>query len=335
MEFEYRGRQERRMRPEDIPWDRILLVAPVVIVLMAVVLLAYQSVYTVEPDENAVVLRLGKYHRTLGPGLHTCIPLVDEVEYVSITERNLRLPFGTGSDRPRDSEEDLQEASLMLTGDLNAARVEWTIQWTVTEDRQQFLFRFHQRNNPEYLQEIIKTIAQSVMNRLIGDYSIDEVLTVGREDIKQKALEQTRAALAAFDCGVEIVDLQMQRVNPPLSVQPAFDGVVTAIQHRDELVNEANQEAFKLLPQARAEKDKLVKEAQGYADRRRAESDGEIAALKAKFREYEKAPEETRQRLYLEAMEEIFASVESKVIVDSDLQGKMLPLLPLEQGAKP
>ena len=335
MEFDFRGRQDRRMRPEDVPWDRILLVAPVVIVVLTVVLLAYQSVYTVEPDEKAVVLRLGKFHRTQGPGLHMCLPVIDEVELVSVRERSLRLPFGTGPDRPRASEEELQEGSLMLTGDLNAARVEWTVQWNVTEDPQQFLFRFHQRDNPEYPQDIIKTVAQSVMNRLIGDYSIDEVLTVGREEIKQKALEQTQAALTAYDCGVEIVDLQMQQVNPPLSVQPAFDGVVTAIQRRDQLVNEANQEAFKLLPQARAEKDKLIKEARGYADRRRAETDGEIAALKAKFREYEKCPEETRQRLYLESMEEIFAAVESMMIVDSDLQGKMLPLLPLEQGAKP
>jgi membrane protease subunit HflK len=335
MEYDFRGRQSRRMGPDDVPWDRILLVAPLVIAVIIIGLLAYQSVYTVEPQEKAVVLRFGKYLKTVGPGLQFCIPLVDHVEFVSVKERSLRMPFGEGSDRPRESEEELQERSLMLTGDLNAARVEWTIQWNVTDEPQKFLFRFHQEGTPDYPQEIIKTVAQTVMNRLVGDYSIDEVLTVSREEIKGKALEETQRILSEYDCGVRIVDLQMQQVNPPLSVQPAFDAVNTSIQRKDELVNEANQERFKLLPQARAEKNKLVKEADGYADRRRAETDGEIAALEAKFREYQRYPEETRQRLYLEAMEEVFGSVDSKVIVDTELQGEILPILPLEQGAKP
>lgn len=335
MEFDFRGFQDRRMRPEDFPWDRILMVAPLVIVLVMVVLLMIQSVYTVNPDEKAVVLRFGKYHQTMGPGLQFCIPLVDRVELVSVRERSLLLPFGEGADRPRDSEEELQEKSLVLTGDLNAARVEWTVQWNVTAEPQQFLFRFHQEDDPEYPQEIIKTVAQSVMNRLVGDYSIDEVLTVGRKEIEGKALDQTQEILTGYDCGVEIVALQMQQVNPPLSVKPAFDAVNTSIQHKDELINEANQERFKLLPEAQAEKNKLVNEAQGYANRRRSETDGEIEALRAQFSEYKLAPEETRQRLYLEALEEIFGSVESKVIVDADLQGSVLPLLQLEQGAKP
>lgn len=336
MEFDFRGFQDRRMRPEDFPWDRVLMVAPVVIVLVMAVLLMMRSVYTVDPDEKAVVLRFGKYHQTMGPGLQFCIPLVDRVEHVSVRERSLRLPFGKGSERPRgETEEQLQEQSLMLTGDLNAARVEWTIQWNVTDEPQQFLFRFHLEDDPEYPQEIIKTVAQSVMNRLVGDYSIDEVLTIGREDIQKKALQQTQETLTGYDCGVEIVDLQMQQVNPPITVQPAFDAVNTSIQRKDELINEANEERFQLLPEARAEKNKLINEAQGYANRRRSETDGEIEALRAQFREYKLAPEETRQRLYLEAMEAIFGSVESKVIVDTDLQGNVLPLLPLDQGAKP
>lgn len=335
MEFEFRGFQDRRMRPEDLPWDRILMIAPVVIVLVMAAYAIWNSVYTVNPDEKAVVMRFGKYHRTVGPGLQFCIPLVDRVEKVSVRERSLRLPFGKGADRPRDSEEELQEKSLMLTGDLNAARVEWTVQWNVTDEPQQFLFRFHQEDTPDYPEEIIKTVSRSVMNRLIGDYSIDEVLTVGREEIQKKALEQTQQILTEYDCGVQIVDLQMQQVNPPLSVQPAFDAVNASIQRRDELVNEANEERFKLLPEARAEKNKLINEAQGYADRRRAETGGEIEALRAKFREYKQAPKETRQRLYLEAMEEVYGAVESKVIIDTELQGKILPLLPLDRGVTP
>jgi len=336
MEFDFRGFQERGVRREDIPWDRILIVTPLVILLVMALYLVVRSAYTVGPDEKAVVLRFGKFHKIVGPGLQFCIPVVDAVEHVSVRERRLRLPFGIGQDRPTGrSEESLQEETLMLTGGLNAARVEWTIQWNVTDDPRQFLFRFHRQDDPEYPQEILKTVSQSVMNRLIGDYSIDEVLTVGREEIKNKASQQIQEILAEYDCGVEIVDLQMQQVNPPISVQPAFDAVNISIQHKDELVNEANEQRFELLPRARAERNKLIREAEGYADRRRAETDGEIKALRATYGEYKEAPAETRQRLYLEAMEEIFGAVESKVIIDADLEGKMLPILPLEQGAKP
>jgi membrane protease subunit HflK len=171
-----------------------------------------------------------------------------------------------------------------------------------------------------------------VMNQLVGDYSIDEVLIEKREEIEQKALEQTREILKEYQCGVAIRDLQLQRTTPPSKVRSAYLQVNAAEQQRKQLKNEADKERNKLLPEAEAEKDKLITEAQGYAKRRWAEADGEIAALLAKYRAYKKAPDVTRQRLYLEAMEEVLGNVESKVIVDADLEG-VLPLLPLEQGA--
>jgi len=129
--------------------------------------------------------------------------------------------------------------------------------------------------------------------------------------------------------------LQMQRVSPPAKVRPAFDQVNASIQRRDQLENEANKERNKLLPTAQAEKDQMIRDAEGYADRRRAEAAGEIEALLAKYRAYEKAPDVTQQRLYIEAMQEILGKVESKMIIDSELQSNMLPLLPLQQGAQP
>ncbi|MHC4403687.1 MAG: SPFH domain-containing protein, partial [Planctomycetota bacterium] len=199
MPSDYRGYSDRRRPSQEFPWDRILLVAPVVILLVTLLYLATQSVYRVDPEERAVVLRFGKHSQTVGPGLHFCLPLVDKVEHVSVKERAVRLPFGTGQDRPQDSEDKLQEKSLMLTGDLNAARVEWTIFWNVSEAPEKYLFRFHQKAEPGYTERIIHTVAQSVMNRLIGDYSIDEVLTAGREEIEQKALEQTQTVLDEYD----------------------------------------------------------------------------------------------------------------------------------------
>lgn len=332
MEFEFRGKQDRRMGPEDVPWDRILLVAPLVIVLVMVVLLVYGSVYTVEPHEKAVVMRFGKFREPLvEPGLRFRIPLVDTVLKVSVQENGLRLPFGTDRGRPREATE---EETLMLTGDLNAAVVEWTVQWKVTEP-DKFLFRFYREDDPQYPEKVIMTVAQTVMNRLVGDYSIDEVLTEKRGELAGKARQATQSMLDQYDCGVLIRDLQMQRVSPPEKVRPAFDEVNASIQKREQLLYEGRKEQNRLVPQAEAEKDKLIREAEGYRERRLAEARGEVDALLAKFEQYKEAPEETRQRLYLEAMEEIFGAVESKVIVDADLQGKILPLLPLEQGAAP
>jgi membrane protease subunit HflK len=332
MEFEYRGQQGRRMRPEDIPWDRILLAAPVVVVLALLVLATYWSVYTVEPYEKAVVMRFGKFRAPIvEPGLRFQIPLVDRVLIVSVQENGLRLPFGTERGRPGEASE---EQTLMLTGDLNAAVVEWTIQWKVTEP-DKFAFRFYRIDDPKYPEKVIVTVAETVMNRLVGDYSIDEVLTEKRGELAAKAREATQKMLDRYDCGVTIRDLQMQRVSPPEKVKPAFDEVNASIQKREQLLYEGKKEQNRLVPEAEAEKDKLVREAEGYRERRLAEAKGEIDALLAKFEQYKAAPDETRQRLYLEAMEEILAAVQSKVIVDADLQGKMLPLLPLEQGATP
>ena len=315
----------------DLPWDRIVPVATIVLLVMGGLYLVSKSIYTVKPHERAVVLRFGKYHATVAPGLNFCIPLVDNVLKVSAEEHSLRLPFGEGPERPQGAAE---EPALMLTADLNAAVVEWTIQWQVVKPKD-FLFRLHRENDEQYPQRVITMVAQTVMNQLIGDYSIDEVLTQERGSIAEKAREQTQQRLEAFNCGIGITDLQMQRVAPPGKVRASFDLVNASIQERDKLKNEANKERNKLLPAAYAQKDKTIQEAKGYADRRRAETQGEIKALLAKYREYEKAPRETRQRLYLEAMEVVLGSVQSQVIVDADVMGRALPLLLLDQGAKP
>jgi len=328
MSFDFRNFPERRGRAQDVPWDSILIAVPVVILVILGLYLALQSWYTVEAHEKAVVLRFGKYNRTVSPGLHFAIPLVEQVLKVSVEEHSLRLPYSGEPNRPRQASE---EESLMLTGDLNAATVEWTVQWQVT-DPQDFLFRFYREDDPAYVQQIITTVAQTVMNRLVGDYSIDEILTEKRGEIAEQARQSTQAILDQYQCGVAIRDLQMQRVGPPDKVRPAFEQVNASIQRRDQLENEANKLRNQLLPQAFAEKDKQIREAEGYADHRRAETTGEIKALLARFEAYRRAPEVTRQRLYLEAMQEVLGTVDAKTIIDSDLQGNLLPLLPLEQA---
>ena len=305
--------------------------AIVIAVSIAVLTVIFKGYYTVRENENAVVLRFGKYHATTAPGFHFCIPFVDEILTVNVTEeRRLRLPLGIGTERPANVPE---EATLMLTGDLNASSVEWTLQWRI-EDPKQKLFSFYDPWNPEgddYLEQVIIMAANSVMNRLVGDYSIDEVLTEKRPEIRLAAREATQEILDRYECGVTITDLQMQRVRPPEKVRPAFEAVNSAIQQRDKLENEANKERNQLIPTARAESDKKIREAEGYAARRKAEVNGEIEALRAKYEAYSQAPEVTRRRLYLESMERVLGTVDEKVIIDSGLN-QILPLLQLESG---
>ena len=299
------------------------------LVLLAVLFAAVRCVYMVDSNERAVVLRFGEFQQIAGPGLHFRVPLVDTVEPVSVRVHSLRMPQETmGADRTAAPAAE----SLMLTGELYAANVEWTIQWQV-KDPKAYLFAFDRAGSPEEFSRIIATVSRSVMNRLVGDYSIDEVLSVKRGEIAEQARVATQKVLTdTYDCGVTITALQLQRVTAPAEVKRAFDDVVAADQDQERLESEANKERARLLNESEAERDKLVQEAQGYADRRRAEVDGEIAALRATYAEYRQAPDVTRQRLYLEAMQEVLAGVDRKTILDADLEG-LLPLLQLSPEA--
>src|SRR6056297_3067321 len=302
------------------------------VVVLFFAYLAMDGYYTVRENENAVVLRFGKYHSTTSPGFHLKLPLADEVIKVNVTEeRRIRMPFGVSGER---ADRFSEESTLMLTGDLNAASVEWTLQWRVQDPTQKVL-SFYNPSDPEgdeYLERVLIMAARSVMNRLVGDYSIDEVLTEKRPEIRLAARDATQETLDQYKCGVIITDLQMQRVRPPTKVRPSFDAVNSAIQQRDQLENEANKERNRLIPVARGDADKLIREAEGFAARRLAETQGEIEALRAKYKAYSDAPEVTRKRLYLEAMSNVLSNVDKKIIIDSDLQ-QVLPLLPLQGGA--
>lgn len=323
-----------RSAPTDIPWGKL---APIGLLLALLLPLAWKAFYLVAPHEQAVVLRFGGHHATVGPGLHFKIPLVDEAVPVSVEEHRLRLPFGEGGEEPRavqGRDSTGRDEPLMLTGDLSAAVVEWTVQWQVV-DPAKFLFRID--NDPivrgraasiSHIDATIQAIAQSVMHRLVGDYSIDEMLTEKRDEVRLAAEQAGQDLLNKYDCGVQITGLQMQRVTPPARVKPSFDAVNISLQNKEKLVNEAETERNKLMPQARASKDKLIQEAKGYADRRRLEAQGEISALLAKYEAYRQAPDVTRRRLYIEAMEEVLAELGSKTILDSDLPS-LLPLLPV------
>ncbi len=325
---EYRRRPRG---PQSIePWQRYLPFFPWVVALVLGLWLLTDSSYTVSPYEQAAVLRFGKYHATTMPGLHFKLPLVDQVMKVSVEEHGLRLPFGLASraDEAVEAQRHSEDETLMLTGDLNTASVEWTVQWKVS-DPAQFLFRFPLDLNEQFAEDLITTVARTVMNRLVGDHSFDEVIGAKRSDIAYEARQDAQRILDTYACGITVTALQMQRVIPPDRVKPAFDKVNASIQQKQKLENDAEAMRNKLIPEARANSDKLIREAEGYASRRKAEANGEIEALLAKYHAYERAPEITRQRLYLEAMQDVLQGVKNKTIIDADLK-QLIPLLNLD-----
>jgi membrane protease subunit HflK len=214
---------------------------------------------------------------------------------------------------------------LILTGDLYAAVVEWNVFWRVAEPKD-FILKL----NEDEAEAIINAAARSTMHQVVGDYAADEILTGKREEIALAALNELKKTLESFQCGIEILDLQLQRAIPPDRVKPAFDEVNASIQQRDKLINEARRERNQMLPLALASQDKLIREAEGYSSRRKAEAEGEITALLAKFQAYQQAPELTRRRLYLETMERVLTNSGPKVILDKNMPSP-IPLLELKK----
>lgn len=294
--------------------------------VLVIAYLAWSSAYVVDAYQEAVVLRFGKYHSTQSPGLHFKIPAIDERVLVDKSEKSMRLPWGhdeRAGDWSTEAVNQSDNAALILTGDLYAAVVEWNVFWQVVEP-EKYIFSF----NEDHVRRALIAVARSTMHRIVGDYSADETLTGKREEIALSALDEMREELKAFDCGIEIIDLQLQRVTPPDLVKPSFDAVNASVQEKEKLIYEATREKNSLLPLARAESDKLIRDAEGYADRRLAEAEGEITALLAKFESYKLAPEITRQRMYLETMERVFESGGRKLILDEKLNGT-LPIMQL------
>ncbi|MFN4259638.1 MAG: FtsH protease activity modulator HflK [Gemmataceae bacterium] len=315
---------------EGVTWPVLLRYAPWVVLGLLGIYLAWDSFHTVAAHEQAVVLRFGKFHSIEGPGLHLKVPLMDKAVPVRMDEQRLRLPFALPGETPgHDGGRARTQEPLILTGDLYAAVVEWNVNWRVI-DAQKFILSI----NADQVEPTIMAVARSAMHRMVGDYSADEILTTRREEVGLAALNRMQQAMDGFDCGVQIVAIQMQRVTPPERVKPSFDEVNASLQQRSQLVNEAQRKRNEMIPKAVATRDQLQQEARGYADRRRAEAEGEIKALLAKYEEYRKAPELTRRRLYLEAMEEIIARSGPKTVLDADLNN-LLPLLNLGPNNQP
>jgi len=304
---------------------------PLVKLLLALVILvlALGSFYTVEPEEQGVVLRFGRFTEITDPGLHLKIPLVDQVIKVP-TQRQLKDEFGyrtqTAGVRTTYSQANLSDESLMLTGDLNVGDVEWVVQYRIL-DPEAFLFRVR---NP---QDTLRDLSEAVMRQTVGDRTVNEVLTVGRQEIATLVQDNLQDLLNQYETGLHVEQVVLQNVTPPDPVRPSFNEVNEAEQEREQKINSAQSEYNKVIPRARGEAQQTIQQAEGYALDRVNRAEGEAARFSSLYEEYRRAPEVTRKRLYLETMTTIMPKVGQKVIVDEDAQS-VLPLLNLGSGQK-
>lgn len=287
-------------------------------------------IYSIGPDEVGVIQRFGKYVGLSSPGLHVKIPFgVDKVTPVKV-KKIFKEEFGVRTLRARPgadySSSQHSEESLMLTGDLNILDVRWIVQFKI-KDPVKLLFAVR---NPI---DTIRDISEVVMRRLVGDYSVDEVLTIKREEIDHLAQIETQKILDDYDSGVQVVTVKLLDVNPPEKVKAAFNEVNEAKQEKEKMINQAWEAYNKVIPKARGEAEKTIREAEGYAldkiNRAKGESDRFLATLA----EYKKAPEITQKRLYLETLMEVLPRARDKYIIDPK-QSSILPLLNIgEKGA--
>ncbi len=289
------------------------------------ILLITTTFYQVQPEAVGVVLRFGRYVRTTEPGLHMKLPFVESVQRVPV-QRQLKQEFGFRTEeaavRTRFSEANFNDESMMLTGDLNVAIVEWIVQYRVS-DPYQFLFKVR---NPE---DTFRAMNEALMRQVVGDRTVTEVLTVGRQEIETRMEEELQTLAKQYELGLTVEQVVLQDVNPPDPVKPSWDAVNQAQQQRDRLINEARAEYNKVVPRAKGEAEQAILQAQGYALDRVNRSQGDSARFKAIYESYRKAPEVTRRRMYLETMQRVLPLIGGKIYVDKDAKG-ILPLLPLQ-----
>lgn len=293
-------------------------------IAVAVLFLLFTGYYQIEPHEVGVVQRLGRYVRTTQPGPHFKIPFgIETVTNVPV-QRQLTMEFGFHTVRPGVRSEfaqtpDEQAQAKMLTGDLNVAQVEWIVQYKI-HDPQQYLFDVR---NPE---QTFRDMSEAAMRQVVGDHSVDEVLTIGREAVAQEAKDKLQQLCKRYGIGVEVQQLVLQDVNPPDPVKPAFNEVNQAIQEKERAINEAWADYNKVVPRAKGEAEQAVRAAEGYALERVNNAEGDAKRFTALAAEYRKAPAVTRKRIYLENMAQLMPKLGRKLLVDEQAKG-ILPLL--------
>jgi len=312
-------------RPPGLPSLPALRAIAVAVLALILLLTSY---YQIEPDQVGVVQRFGAFVRTTEPGPHLKFPFGIEMVTKVPVQRQLKMEFGFRTARAGVRSEFAPDSdftrgeSIMLTGDLNVAVVEWIVQYRIKDPR---LYLFHLRN----VQQTFRDMSEAAMRQVVGDHSVDEVLTIGREQIAQEAKDELQRLCTLYENGIEVQQLLLQDVNPPDPVKPAFNEVNQAIQEKERAINDAWAEYNKAVPRAKGEAEQAVRAAEGYALERVNNAEGDAKRFDSLYEEYRKAPAVTRKRLYIEAMQEILPRVGKKLILDDKAKG-VLPLLQLD-----
>jgi len=295
---------------------------------------AWSAYYTVPSDSVAVVQRFGKFLKQVPPGLHFKLPLGVDAATIVPVKRQLKQEFGFATPGARDPYQgsgprDSTRETQMVTGDLNAALVEWVVQYRIA-DPVKFLFEVREPS------ETLRYVSESVMREVVGDRTVDEVITIGRQEIENEALIKMQALSTKYAMGISIDQVQLKNINPPKPVQESFNEVNQAQQEKEKLINEARRDYNKVIPLAEGEKDQRIREADGYRLKRINEAEGDAARFSALLTEYSKAPEVTRRRIYIETLQDILPGIRSKIIVDEQTRS-VLPLLDLDaqKGDRP
>ena len=297
-----------------------------IILVVLILIVAFGAFFQIQPEELGVITRFGKYTRTVDPGLNFKIPFAERVYKVPV-ERQQKLEFGfrttdTRSVKTGYTKENTKDESLMLTGDLNLADVEWVVQYRISNA---FNYLFEVRN-PE---STLRDMSEAAMRQVVGNRTVNEVLTVGRTEVANNVQRIIQDLCKEYSLGIKIDQVVLQDVNPPDAVKAAFNAVNQAQQERETLINEAESAYNKVIPKAKGQAKETVQKAEGYATERVNNAQGEVARFNALYKEYIKAPEVTRTRIYLETMNKVLPKLGNKIITDGK-GNNVLPLLQMQ-----
>jgi membrane protease subunit HflK len=310
-------------------WKKFLPAVWKIFLLLVLIILVWISFFQVGPEEVGVITRFGKYVREVEPGLNFKFPVLESIVKVPV-ERQQKQEFGfrtvSAGIQSKYTKTGTEDESLMLTGDLNLADVEWVVQYRI-DDPYSYLFKVRDPIGS------LRDISEAAMRQIVGNRTVNEVLTVGRTEVASQVHEEIQKACIEYSLGIKIEQVVLQDVNPPDPVKDAFNAVNQAQQEKETLINQAKSEYNKVIPKASGQAEETIQKAEGYATERVNNALGEATRFSALYNEYIKAPEVTKRRIYLETMKNAIPKLGHKIITD-EKGNNVLPLLQMQISGK-
>jgi len=315
---------KKREKKINVPSGKGLFAVKIVLVICVLVILVGNSYYSIQEEEQAVVCTFGSPKAVTTPGLHFKIPFIQKVTRVNTTIQGFNIGYRDGADENGEYEEyadDDVEDALMITSDYNFIYVDFYAEYRVTDP----VKALYASENPAL---ILKNIAQNCIRTTIGSYSVDSVLTTGKNEIQSNIKQMILDKLESYDIGIQLVNITIQDATPPTAeVENAFKEVETAKQGKETALNNANKYRNEQIPNAEAESDKILQDAEAQKQERINEANGQAARFNSMYQEYAKYPEVTKKRMFYEAMEDVLPDV--KVIIEGE-GGRTTAMLPLD-----